>query len=213
MYTLILDIAYFMNQPNIIIKTILIGDAGVGKTSFAKKLTNVGIRNNEISTIGVDFFNLDAIVDNQKIRLCIWDAAGNEKFIHLVKNYFRDNAFCYVVYDVCNYKSFSSVQKWIDVYKSNNYNINTSIVILANKIDLHQKRTVSKEDGLLLAKKNNALFFEISLKNSIGLDNLIKEPVQKLLEIYKNNPETLENNGFKYIKIEKKKKKKCCSIK
>ncbi len=73
MYTLILDIAYFMNQPDIIIKTILIGDAGVGKTSLAKKLTNVGIKNDEISTIGVDFFNLDAIINKKKIRMHIWE--------------------------------------------------------------------------------------------------------------------------------------------
>lgn len=215
MYTLILDIAYFMNQPDIIIKTILIGDAGVGKTSLAKKLTNVGIKNDEISTIGVDFFNLDAIINKKKIRMHIWDTAGNEKFIHLVKSYFRNNAICYIVYDVCNYNSFVSVQKWINTFRNNSYNPHTLIVILANKTDNIVRRKVSVEEGRKLAEKNNAMYFEVSSKTSVGIDNFKNESLIRLLELYKNNYIiSSDNTGLKYLNLEKNNNsvKKCCIV-
>ena len=206
MYTLILDIAYFMNQPDIIIKAILIGDAGVGKTSLAKKLTNANTRNDEISTIGVDFFNLDAIINKKKkIRMHIWDTAGNEKFIHLVKNYFRNIAICYVVYNVCNYNSFVSVQKWINTFRNNTYNPHTLIVILANKIDNIDRRKVSVEEGRKLAEKNNSMYFEVSSKSSVGIDNFKNESLIRLLELYKNNYIVSSDiSGLRYVNLEKK---------
>ena len=135
----------------------------------------------------------------------IWDTAGNEKFIHLVKNYFRNIAICYVVYNVCNYNSFVSVQKWINTFRNNTYNPHTLIVILANKIDNIDRRKVSVEEGRKLAEKNNSMYFEVSSKSSVGIDNFKNESLIRLLELYKNNYIVSSDiSGLRYVNLEKK---------
>ncbi len=74
-------------------------------------------KSNEISTIGVDFFNLCANVNKNLFRNHLWETGGNERYLHLIKVYFKNNAICYVVYDVCNYNSFLSIEKWIQYSK------------------------------------------------------------------------------------------------
>lgn len=209
-----------MNQSDFIVKSILIGDAGVGKTTLAKKLTDLSIKHDEISTIGVDFFMVNTKIDNKTFKLHIWDTAGNERFIHLVKSYFKNNAICYILFDVCNYNSFTSVQKWIDIYYKNTFNPSSIIVIVGTKTDNTERRKVPYQEGLRLANNNNAMYFEISSKTSVGLNMIIKEPLKRLYGLYQNKLVISSDiSGFRCVKDDKnyfnvndKPTKKCCTI-
>lgn len=208
-----------MNYDKIdyIVKTIIIGDTGVGKTTMLQKLTNTGYVPTEAPTIGVDFFTVRTKVVGFDIKLHIWDTAGHERYQNIVKTYFKNNAICYVVYDVgCN-KSFNSVPMWINTFKNNSSNTNAIIVILANKIDAKSKRVVSFEQGKTLAKSYNALYIEVSSKASVGLDRLVIEPITQLLALYEQKVFVASDiNGFKImdntIDLTNRKTKKCCTI-
>jgi hypothetical protein len=116
---------------------------------------------------------------------------------------------------VCNYNSFVSVQKWINNFRNNSYNPHTLIVILANKTDNIVRRKVSVEEGRKLAEKNNAMYFEVSSKTSVGIDNFKNESLIRLLELYKNNYIiSSDNTGLKYLNLEKNNNsvKKCCIV-
>jgi small GTP-binding protein len=206
------------NLIDYVVRIITIGNAGVGKTTLLRKITENNFSYNETPTIGVDFFTLNTIVNGSKIKLHIWDSAGHDRYQNLVKTYFKNNAICYVVYDVCNRESFKSVQMWINTFKNNNLNTNPVIVILANKIDNKNSRLITYEEGKSLADKNKALYIEISSKASVNLDKLIIEPVKKLLEMYENKLfEASDTSGFKVTKNEYKKyldlnKQKLCCV-
>jgi small GTP-binding protein len=84
-------------------KIILIGDCNVGKTSFLYKFVeNYNTKVYE-PTIGVDF-NSKIVEDsnNNKIKLHIWDTAGQEKFRSIVETYYRDAAGVILIYDITN---------------------------------------------------------------------------------------------------------------
>jgi len=204
-----------------VVKTIIIGDANVGKTTILQKLTNTGyLATNSSPTIGVDFFTVKTKVNGFDIKLHIWDTAGHERYQNIVKTYFKNNAICYIVYDVCNYSSFTSIPMWINTFKNNTSNTNAIIVILANKIDVISKRIVEYEEGKNLAATYNALYFEVSSKASIGLDKLVIEPATQLLRLYEQKVfAALDTNGFKVINnkikkisLEDGKVKTCCTI-
>lgn len=208
-----------MQNAEFIFKAIIIGDTTVGKTTLLQKLTDNIYHYSNTPTIGVDYYTINTIIDDNKIKINIWDTAGHERYNNLLKFYYRNNAICYIVYDICNLQSFKSVQKWINEYKNNSTNNKSLIVLLANKIDNKNKRIISYEDGLNLANKNNAIYIEISSKLSINIDKIINIPITKIIEMFSNGEyENGDTTGLQIIKPYEFKKnntiktKKCCSI-
>ena len=59
---------------------IVVGDAGVGKTSLIHQLTKKQFNEVVMPTLGVDFSakNLPSETDNTTIRLHLWDLAGGD---------------------------------------------------------------------------------------------------------------------------------------
>jgi len=207
------------NNIDYIIKAIMIGDTGVGKTTLLKKLTDTKLYYNN-STIGVDFFTLNKKIDNNNIKINFWDTAGHDRYHNLIKTYFKGNTICYIVYNISDRKTFVSASLWLKIFLKNTSNLNAIIVILANKID-NKKRVVSKIEGEEFAQFNNAIYIEILVKNQFNLDEIIYKPVKNVLENYKNKVlEASELTGFKNIKLErktninlnKKINNKCCVI-
>lgn len=58
------------------VKLIIIGDSGVGKTNMIMKFCQQDFRDNYIATIGVDFKVKTIQIDDKKFKLQIWDTAG-----------------------------------------------------------------------------------------------------------------------------------------
>lgn len=207
------------NSVDYIVRIITIGNAGVGKTTLLRKITENNFSYNETPTIGVDFFSLNSDINGSRVKLHIWDSAGHDRYQNLVKTYFKNNAICYVVYDVCNRESFKSIPMWINTFKNNTTNTNAIIVILANKIDNKNARSVTYQEGKLLADSNDAIYIEISSKASLNLDKLIIEPVAKLLDLHQKNMfqasdtsglKVVKNEHYKYLNTNKE--KLCCTI-
>jgi Ras-related protein Rab-32 len=70
-------------------KVLLLGGKKIGKTKFLKKLSNnYKLSNDYAPTIGVDVTTKDIICDNKKIRLNIWDTAGDSRFLGLKEMYY-----------------------------------------------------------------------------------------------------------------------------
>ena len=73
-----------------LIKVILVGDTGVGKTSFllrfteqmfddASHIATIG-KNSSLTIIGIDFKTKNLRMDGKNVKLQIWDTAGQERF-------------------------------------------------------------------------------------------------------------------------------------
>ena len=159
------------------LKILLIGDSQVGKTSLLLKYTEHVFPEEHIATIGVEYKDKFIVKDNYNIRLQIWDTAGQERFHSITKNIYRNANGVLFVYDITNQESFNNIKNWIKDLQ----NVGNDIkgVIVGNKLDLEQKRDVSKEDLEEIGKKNQMPFLETSAKQNInvneGFDLLVNE--------------------------------------
>ena len=159
------------------LKILLIGDSQVGKTSLLLKYTEHVFPEEHIATIGVEYKDKFIVKDNYNIRLQIWDTAGQERFHSITKNIYRNANGVLFVYDITNQESFNNIKNWIKDLQ----NVGNDIkgVIIGNKLDLDQKRDVSKEDLEEMGKKNQMPFLETSAKQNInvneGFDLLVNE--------------------------------------
>ena len=181
---------------------LIIGDGSVGKTSILRRFIQNTFSSNYISTMGIDFYTKDIILDQKKIHLKIWDTAGQERYRSLTRGFFKNGQGILIVYAINNKESFNGLNYWIDSIKNNSNldNKNLPAIILGNKIDL-QHREVSKEDAENFAKINNYDYYEVSAKTGKGIDESIKILIQKVMAINK------EDNKRKSIIIEKEDKK------
>ena len=162
------------------IQLITVGESCVGKTSLLYKYSQGLFTPEHLATVGVEYFVKDEIIDGKKIKVKIWDTAGQEQFKAITKNYYRNSDGVIIVYDVTDRQTFEKVQEWVkSIGEYTDREKNIQKVIVANKVDLPRK--VTKEEGKQLADKYNIPFFEASAKNDIGIKEFMNRIVTDVL--------------------------------
>lgn len=122
-----------------LLKILLVGDSGVGKSSMAMRFVEDTISSNPFSTIGVDFVVRKQILKNNKIaKLQIWDTAGQERFRSIISSYYRGVHGIIMVYDATNLKSLENCfDIWMrDIKRYTDTENDPIIVLFGNKTDL-----------------------------------------------------------------------------
>jgi small GTP-binding protein len=155
-------------------KILLIGDSSVGKTSLMMRFINNKFCSSYITTIGIDFVTKIIEIDENKIRLQIWDTAGLERFRSITTSYFKGANIIIIIYDVCDETTFENVEYWMKTAQNSKCDY-TGAILVGNKIDMTTTRKISYKDGFDLAKKYNIPFFECSAKKGINVDSIFKE--------------------------------------
>lgn len=167
------------NKLDRVYKILFLGDTSVGKTSLLLRYTDNDFNGEGVPTLGVDVKYKYISLENKKIRVDLWDTAGEERFRGIAKNYFRGaNGFVFVC-DVTNKQSFSTLKTWINDAKS--YVTDESeMIIVGNKIDIVEDRVVSQKTLEEFGQKNNIETFEASAKTGEGVENFLNNLIGKL---------------------------------
>lgn len=168
-------------------KLLIIGDAGVGKSSLLLRFADDSFTTAYINTIGVDFKIRTIEHQNKKIKLQIWDTAGQERFRTITSTYYRGTHGVIVVYDVTDKDSFDNVRRWMteidnncDTGNSSGNSVNR--ILVGNKCDLINEIQVSKEDGDQMSDQFRVPHFWTSAKEN----NSVNAMFQKLTEMAYN---------------------------
>ena len=186
-------------------KYIIIGDSFVGKSKILLRYTNNTYNENFVITIGAEFGAKTIIIDDQEIRIQIWDTAGMENFKSITRSYYKNSICALIVYDISNKDSFKNVLNWIEDCKVFSPK-NILLVLIGNKSDLNEKRQVSIEEGKKVADENNMIFFETSAKDNVNINEVFLKSAQKILENIKNNVyEDDDENVINFKQISKTK--------
>ena len=200
------------------LKVILIGNSSVGKTSLVNRFMGHEFQEHYQCTINADFkIKLVSVDPSTSAELTVWDTCGQERYKSITRTYFKDAHGIILVYDVGNLDSFNSLSSWLKDAK-NNSNLDPDIVLVANKIDL-EDRKVSKEKGQKFAEKNGLIYTETSSKEGLNVDSPFEKLAHAFINKIKNNPDYNNKNNDNNLKclgvtqtFEKNREKevKCC---
>ena len=124
------------------------------KSSLTNKATNNIFDDNYNATVGFEFFTFNIKINDTIIKLQIWDTCGQELYRSLITNFYRNSSLALIVYSVISERSFTNIDRWLQELRTHS-NPDVKIILIGNKIDLIEQRVISKEQGELLAKKNN----------------------------------------------------------
>lgn len=71
-------------RKKVLLKVIILGDSGVGKTSLMNQYVNQKFSNQYKATIGADFLTKEVMIDDRLVTMQIWDTAGQVYTHHIV---------------------------------------------------------------------------------------------------------------------------------
>jgi len=161
------------SRKKVLLKVIILGDSGVGKTSLMNQYVNRKFSNQYKATIGADFLTKEVMVDDRLVTMQIWDTAGQERFQSLGVAFYRGADSCVLVFDVNVAKTFENLDSWRDeflIQAGPRDPDNFPFVVLGNKIDL-DSRVVSQKRALAWCQaKGNIPYFETSAKEAINVE-------------------------------------------
>jgi Ras-related protein Rab-2A len=172
-------------------KYIIIGDTGVGKSCLLLQFTDKRFRHDHDLTIGVEFGARLMTINNELIKLQIWDTAGQESFRSITRSYYRGATGALLVYDISRRDSFNHVSRWLNEAREYS-NPNMVIMLVGNKCDLH-RREVSYEEGAEFAHANGLVFQETSAKTAQNVEAAFVNTAQKISENIRKGVYDLSN--------------------
>ena len=98
---------------DLILKILVIGDSGVGKTNLITRYCENSYKNNYVATIGIDFKIKNFTLDNFSLRLQIWDTAGQERFKNMTNTFYKGAAGIVIAFSITDIQSFENVSTWV----------------------------------------------------------------------------------------------------
>jgi GTP-binding nuclear protein Ran len=93
-------------------KLILVGDGGVGKTTFVKRHLTGEFEKKYVATLGVEVHPLLFHTNRGPIRFNVWDTAGQEKFGGLRDGYYIQGQCAIIMFDVTSRVTYKNVPNW-----------------------------------------------------------------------------------------------------
>lgn len=168
-----------------LLKIVVIGDAGVGKSAMLLRLSTGRFEETMPPTIGLDFHVKTIRINDQTVKLTIWDTAGQERFRTLTSSYYRNCSGVVLVYDVSCKGSFEHLQGWMEEIDVHVNRQRLSILLVGNKIDL-MDRQISFEEARAYACNQAMTYAETSAKTDEGIWPAFRSLVTRILDTSPN---------------------------
>ena len=187
---------YNTNKYDYLFKYIIIGDSAIGKTCLLLQYTDNRFHSAYDLTIGVEFGSkMISLGDKEKIKIQVWDTAGQESFRSITRSYYRGATCVLLVYDVTRRETFVNVNSWLEDAKQQ-INKDTCVILVGNKCDLEHQRQVSYEEANEFALNNSLLFVETSAKSGLNVNNAFLLPAQIIHEKIKTKEIDLSRGDY-----------------
>lgn len=171
-------------------KTVLIGDAAVGKTSIRRKYLGEGFITSHIATLGVDFAQKHVYHRGKTHRLIIWDLSGQASFERVRRHYYHGCGSIILVYSISDRDSFDNASKWL-VEAFRYMGELPPTIVIGNKIDLRiypKEDFVSSQEGLKFTEYFReqlnvaTIFIETSAKTGENIQDAFGRLIDMMIE-------------------------------
>ena len=199
------------------VKIILLGDAGVGKTSIISRYYKNEFDINSMSTGSSSFITKTVQKNDNTYKLNIWDTSGQERYRSVTKIFVQGANIVILVYAIDVKETFDIINYWhkivIDIVEGEE---NIILAVVGNKSDKFEEAVISEEDGQKLADEKKAIFKLVSAKDDPkGIFSLFDTLLDEYIK--KNYNQNFKESSFKIKKPKKSKKdktdktdKNCC---
>uniref|UniRef100_A0A146ZDI6 GTP-binding nuclear protein Ran n=1 Tax=Fundulus heteroclitus TaxID=8078 RepID=A0A146ZDI6_FUNHE len=153
-------------DDEVVVKMLLVGDGGVGKTTFVKRHLTGEFEKRYVATLGVEVHPLKFNTNRGKITFNVWDTAGQEKFGGLRDGYYIQGQCAIIMFDVTARITYKNVPNWHkDLFRVCE---NIPMVLCGNKVDVKDRKVKAK--SIVFHRKKNLQYYDISAKSNYNFE-------------------------------------------
>lgn len=147
------------------LKVVVAGDGAVGKTSLVRRYCEGKFEASRVMTIGVDFQTKLVDLPAGRVKLSIWDMAGQERFAAMRAGFYRGSRAAALVFDMTSRESLAHLETWRqEILKAVP---NQKFLLVGNKTDL--PRAITSQTAAAYAARINATYVETSAATGAGV--------------------------------------------
>lgn len=168
-------------EPDFLLKIILIGDSGVGKTNLLSQFARNQFNPDSKTTIGVEFATKTVQIGDKTIKAQIWDTAGQERYRAITNAYYKGAVGAMLLYDITSQMTFNSLGKWLKELRDNSDN-NLVVMLIGNKCDMQELRLIKTQEGIKFAEQEQILFIETSALDSTNVQEAFTQLISTIIE-------------------------------
>ncbi len=173
------------------LKLVFIGSSGVGKDAIASAIQGFAFSKHYTSTPGPSFNFYD--LPEKNIRLQLITTPCKKELVRFIPFTTSTADILFYVYDITQQQSYDDLQEWMDLSTAPE---NALKVIVANKVDLEDRRVVSESDAKKFAEEHDAMYFEVSAKTGADVRDCIQQVTNHYLGEKKEDSAPLEDSDL-----------------
>ena len=183
-------------------------------TSRFVKFGDNEFKESHLSTIGLDYRFKTIEYEELKIKLQIWDTAGQDKFRSITQSYYKGAHGILLLFDITNLDSFLNVKQWISQIRENSPK-EIILFIIGNKVD-KSDRAVEYEEAKAFADEVKASYLETSAKENINIQEAFSGLYKEIFDKNSKSGSSKEQlkkgkeNNLSLMKKLTKNKEECC---
>lgn len=176
-------------------RIVLLGDGGVGKSCITVQFTQNYFVKEYDPTIE-NSYRKQIQIDNEACVVDVLDTAGQEEYAVMRDQYINSGQGFLVCFSVTNRSTFNSVHPIIEQILNVKDVEKFPMVLVGNKCDLTDERTVSTEEGKSAAEKHGGIpFFEASAKARLNVEECFYALVREIRKYESQTSEDTSNSG------------------
>lgn len=175
------------------IKSVVIGDGGVGKTCLLISYTTNTFPSDYIPTV-FDNYSASVMIDGEPIKLGLWDTAGQAEYDRLRPLSYPQTEIFLCCFSVVNPDSFKNVKnKWApEIFHHSPKDI--LVLLIGTKVDLREdlnvvdsleergQKPITYEQGVKLAKELGFVrYLECSAATQVGVKEVFDTAIRTVL--------------------------------
>eukprot|EP00210_Caulerpa_lentillifera_P005944 g5679.t1 len=170
-----------------VLKLIVLGDSGVGKSNLIHRFTSFGFNAIPKPTIGVDFAIKYLEVNDKIVKAQIWDTAGQERFKSITSSYYDGVDGAIVAFDLTRPDTFTGASFWLSDLAKHVTKKNFTVILVGNKSDLDANRKVTKSQIVSFCVEKNLSYVETSALTPVNVDTAFDKLCTEIIAKQKRN--------------------------
>ena len=193
------------NQPQVhIMKVILVGTSGVGKTSLVSAYFDNPFDVQALPTVAPASCNATIeLPGNIKVELQIWDTAGQERFQAISQMFYRDSNIAFVCYDQ---NTIETVDDWIEKVRAEVPDCLIFLVLTKCDMLSEEQKAIFEDKGKDLKEKTGSSFFIMTSSSlKTGVKSLFTEAAKSYSIVFQSNQPIIDIGGDSQTRS-----KSCC---
>lgn len=167
----------------------MLGDGGVGKSTFVERLATGRFNNATKMTIGIDFQLIHLVLDDDKeepikVDVAVWDLGGESQFRFILPHYITGADGALLLFDLSRIRTIDNLSEWVSIWKQNTHK-NTPLYLIGAKHDTlneHFKPILDSNIQDLKTKLEISKHYLTSSKTGTMVNEVITSMAKDMLE-------------------------------